>query len=207
MYSMKAFFDRYSYECVRLLLNQIAISMFGFALAMTAVKAESDTLLLWTSIASICFYLALIYGTAWKVGSGDRLSIQYGKIPYRPFRGLVLSLIANSINFLLAVLITLGFFCGAPILEDIPSAIALLSQGMYMGLLTVVKIGGTPLNDIWWVFFLLPLPAMLTSLVAYIAGAKDVHITKMGIPELPESDRPTRKELREQKELEKRGKK
>ena len=36
---MKAFFERYSYESVRLALNQFAISMFGFALAMTAVKA------------------------------------------------------------------------------------------------------------------------------------------------------------------------
>ncbi len=204
---MKAFFDRYSYECVRLLLNQVAISMFGFALAMSAVKAESDPLLLWSSIAAIVFYLALTYGTAWKVGSGDRLSIQYGKIPYRPFRGLVLSLIANSINLLLALFITLGVFCRVPVLEDIPSTIALLSQGMYMGLLTVVKIGEVSLHDVWWVFFLLPVPAMLTSLVAYIAGAKDVHITKMGIPELPESDRPTRQELREQKELEKKGKK
>ena len=41
---MKAFFERYSYESVRLALNQIAISMFGFALAMTAGKAESDAL-------------------------------------------------------------------------------------------------------------------------------------------------------------------
>ena len=204
---MKAFFDRYSYECVRLLLNQVAISMFGFALAMTAGKAESDPLLLWSSIAAIVFYLALTYGTAWRVGSGDRLSIQYGKIPYRPFRGLVLSLIANSINLLLAVLITIGVFCKVPVLEDIPTLIALLSQGMYMGLLTVVKIGEVSLNDIWWAFFLLPVPAMLTSFVAYIAGAKDVHITKMGIPELPASDRPTRQELREKKELEKKSKK
>ena len=204
---MKAFFDRYSYECVRLLLNQVAISMFGFALAMTAVKAESDPLLLWSSIAAIVFYLALTYGTAWRVGSGDRLSIQYGKIPYRPFRGLVLSLIANSINLLLAVLMTWGVFCNVPALEDIPSTIALLAQGMYMGLLSVVKIGDIPLNDFWWAFFLLPIPAMLTSLVAYIAGAKDVHITKLGIPELPESDRPTRQELREKKELEKKSKK
>ena len=66
---MKAFFERYSYESVRLALNQIAISMFGFALAMTAGKAESDALLLWSSIGSIVFYLALTYGTAHKTGS------------------------------------------------------------------------------------------------------------------------------------------
>jgi hypothetical protein len=204
---MKAFFERYSYESVRMLLNQIAISMFGFALAMTANKAESDALLLWSSIASVFFYLALTYGTAWRTGSGDRLSIQYGKIPFRPLRGLVLSLLANSINLLLAVLITVGILCEIPVLEDIPTAIALLSQGMYQGLLVVIKVGGVSLNDIWWTYFLITVPAMVVSLLGYIAGAKDFHITKMGIPELPESDRPTRQELKEQKELEKRTKK
>lgn len=204
---MKAFFERYSYESVRMLLNQVAISMFGFALAMTSFKAESDALLLWSSIASVFFYLALTYGTAWRTGSGDRLSIQYGKIPYRPFRGLILSLLANSINLILAVLITVGILCEIPVLEDIPTAIALLSQGMYQGLMVVIKVGGVALNDIWWAYFLITVPAMAVSLVGYIAGAKDFHITKMGIPELPESDRPTRKELKEQKELEKKARK
>ena len=204
---MKAFFERYSYESVRLVLNQVAISMFGFALAMTSVKAESDSLLLWSSIASIVFYLALTYGSAHKTGSGDRLSIQYGKIPYRPYLGLVLSLIANSVNLILAALITVGQLTGIGGLESIPRFIALLIQGMYQGLLATVKIGETPLNGIWWSYFLITVPAMLIATLGYIAGAKDFHITKMGIPELPESDRPSKQELREQRELEKRSRK
>lgn len=204
---MKAFFERYSYESVRLALNQIAISMFGFALAMTSIKAESDSLLLWSSIASIVFYLALTYGSAHKTGSGDRLSIQYGKIPYRPYLGLVLSLIANSVNLILAALITVGQLTGIGGLESIPRFIALLIQGMYQGLLATVKIGETPLNGIWWSYFLITIPAMLIAALGYIAGAKDFHITKMGIPELPESDRPSKQELREQKELEKKSRK
>ena len=204
---MKAFFERYSYESVRLALNQVAISMFGFALAMTSIKAESDSLLLWSSIASIVFYLALTYGSAHKTGSGDRLSIQYGKIPYRPYLGLVLSLIANSVNLILAALITVGQLTGIGGLESIPRFIALLIQGMYQGLLATVKIGETPLNGIWWSYFLITVPAMLIATLGYIAGAKDFHITKMGIPELPESDRPSKQELREQRELEKRSRK
>lgn len=204
---MKAFFERYSYESVRLALNQVAISMFGFALAMTSIKAESDSLLLWSSIASIVFYLALTYGSAHKTGSGDRLSIQYGKIPYRPYLGLVLSLIANSVNLILAALITVGQLTGIGGLESIPRFIALLIQGMYQGLLATVKIGETPLNGIWWSYFIITVPAMLIATLGYIAGVKDFHITKMGIPELPESDRPSKQELREQKELEKKSRK
>lgn len=204
---MKAFFERYSYESVRLALNQIAISMFGFALAMTSGKAESDALLLWSSIASIVFYLALTYGTAWKTGSGDRLSVEYGKIPYRPLTGLLCSLVANSVNLILAILITVGQLGGIGGLETVPRFIALLIQGMYMGTLATVKIGEITLNGFWWSYFIITIPAMLVSTVAYIAGVKDFHITKMGIPDLPESDRPSKQELREQRAAEKRSRK
>ena len=202
---MKAFFERYSYESVRLALNQIAISMFGFALAMSAVKAKSDALLLWSSIGAIVFYLALTYGTAHKTGSQDRLSIEYGKIPFNPLRGLLVSLVANSVNLLLAVLITLGSLCNVPTLEDVPGAIALLIQGMYQGILAVIRIGEQPLNEMWWAYFVITVPAMLIATLGYVAGAKDFHITNMGIPELPASDRPSRQELKEQKDLERKS--
>ena len=204
---MKAFFERYSYESVRLALNQIAISLFGFALAMTAGKAESDPLLLWSSIGAIVFYLILTYGTAHRTGSSDRVSIHYGKIPFRPLTGLILSLIAGSVNLILAFLITVGQLAGVDGMESIARLIALLLQGMYQGVLATVYVGGIPLNGLWWAYFLIPLPAMLVSTLGYIAGAKDFHITKMGIPDLPESDRPSKQELREQRALEKKSRK
>ena len=204
---MKAFFERYSYESVRLALNQIAISMFGFALAMTAGKAESDPLLLWSSIGSILFYLALTYGSAHRTGSGDRLSIQYGKIPFRPLTGLLLSLIANSVNLILAILITVGQYTDLVGLSDVSRVIALLIQGMYQGVLATVSVGGVTMNGLWWSYFLITIPAMLIATLGYIAGAKDFHMTKMGIPEYPESDRPSRQELREQRKLEKKNRK
>ena len=204
---MKAFFERYSYESVRLALNQIAISMFGFALAMTAGKAESDPLLLWSSIGSILFYLVLTYGSAHRTGSGDRLSIQYGKIPFRPLTGLLLSLIANSVNLILAILITVGQYTDLVGISDISRIIALLIQGMYQGVLATVSVGGVTLNGLWWAYFLITIPAMLVATLGYIAGAKDFHMTKMGIPEYPESDRPSKKELREQRALERKNQK
>jgi hypothetical protein len=78
---------------------------------------------------------------------------------------------------------------------------------MYQGTLAVWSVNGAALNTYWWVYFLIPVPSMLVSLVAYVAGAKDFHITNAGVPELPESDRPSRKELKEQRDLEKKSKK
>ena len=206
MMSIKDFFKRYSYDSVRMALNQVATSMFGFALAMTAVQANSQALLLGTSIGSIAFYLFLAYGTAWRMGSNDRMSIEYGKFPFSPWRGILVSLLANSLNFLLAILIMIGALAGVGGLETIPRTITLLIQAMYQGTLAFFKIGGEALNERWWVYFLLPLPAMITSLLGYVAGAKDFHITKMGIPELPESDRPSRQEMKAKRAAEKQAK-
>ena len=101
----------------------------------------------------------------------------------------------------------MGHLAGVDGMESVSRVIALLIQGMYQGVLATFFVGETPLNDIWWSYFLITLPALLTSTLGYIAGAKDFHITKMGIPEFPESDRPTRQELKEQKKLEKKNRK
>ena len=194
---MKNFFERYSYDSVRMALNQIATAIFGFSLAMTAVKAENDTLMWATSIGAIIFYLMLNYGVAWRVGAKDKITVDRGHRAYRPFTGLWISLLANSVNLLLAVLLTVGVFTGVQNLEGIPRFIAMLLQGMYLGVIKCVSVGGLALNEYWWVFFLLPVPSMLISFLGYIAGVSDFHITKLGVPELPESDRPTKQEKRE----------
>ncbi len=205
---MKEFFERYSYDSMRMLLNQVAIAIFGFALSMTAVKAENDTLMLITSIGSIVFYLVLIYGVAWRTGSRDKITVDRGRRTFKPLTGVWISVLANSVNWLLAILMTVGVLTGVQNLEGIPRFIAMLAQGMYLGVINLVKIGENSINLYWWTFFLLPVPAVVTSLLGYIAGVKDFHITKMGVPDLPASDRPTKQEMREKKkaEREKRGK-
>lgn len=199
---MKAFFERYSYDSVRMFLNQIVISMFGFGLAIAAVTADNDTLLLVTGIGAIIFYIMLTYGSAWQCGSRDRQSIELGKLTFAPFRGVLVSLVANSINLLLAILMCIGRFSGLHALNDIPRFIALFIQGMYQGVLAYFKPFGVPLNERWWIYLLLPLPAIITSLIGYIAGAKDFHITRVGVPELPASDRPTKAEIKEKRKEE-----
>lgn len=45
---MKQFFSRYSYDSMRMFLDQFAISLFGFCLALTAVQMET-TRCCWSS--------------------------------------------------------------------------------------------------------------------------------------------------------------
>ena len=49
---MKKFFERYSYQCVTLFVNQVAIALFAISLAFAAGMAENDSLKLITSIFS-----------------------------------------------------------------------------------------------------------------------------------------------------------
>lgn len=202
---MKAFFERYSYDSVRMLLDQAAISLFGFSLAMATTKLGNDTLLMVTSLGAILFYLLLIYGAAKKVGTHDKSTVDLGRRTFKPFTGTLVSLLANTPNLILAAIITIINFASEDGGSGVPRAIALLLNGMYQGLLATIRVGGTDeapvwLNSCWWVFWLLVLPALLVSTIGYIAGVKDWHLTGLSTPELPVSDRPTRKEKKEARE-------
>lgn len=196
---MKQFFSRYSYDSMRMFLDQFAISLFGFCLALTAVQMNNDTLLMVFSIASILFYLALIYGAAQRVGAKDKTSYELGKLPLRPLTGTLISLLANSLNLVLAAVVTLiSFLPGHN--ASMVRFVAMFFNGMYQGVYTLIQIGDVSLNNCWWAYFLLPIPALLVSTVGYIAGVMDWHLTGLSTPELPASDRPTRKEIRERKQ-------
>lgn len=196
---MKQFFSRYSYDSMKMFLDQFAISLFGFSLALTAAKMENDTVLLIFSLASILFYLVLIYGVSQRVGAKDRTTIELGKMPFRPGTGTLISLLANSLNLLLAVLVTILTFLPGDN-AGMARFAAMFFNGMYQGVYTLTTVGSSPLNLCWWSYFLLPLPALLVSTVGYIAGVRDWHLTGLSTPELPASDRPTRKEVRERKQ-------
>lgn len=107
---MKDFFKRYSYNSVKIFVNQVAISLLGAGLALAT--ASNDTLLAVTSIFAIVFYLFLVYVDIWQVGAKDRISIDVNKMEYKPLTGLAIGLGANIINFIIGAFIIVGFTIG-----------------------------------------------------------------------------------------------
>ena len=202
---MKEFFKRYAYDSVKMLLDQVAIAIFGFSLSIAAVKAQNDTLLWVCSVCAVLFYLFLIYGVAWNVGVRHHGTVERGDEKPCWFRGLWISLLANSINLILAVVIACHALFSADGGTGAARGIALLLQGMYMGLLAFIHIGDHALNTVWWTYFLIVLPAVVTSVVGYIFGVKGWHLTNMMMPQTPLSDRPTKQELKERKKETKKG--
>ncbi len=177
-----AFFKKYSYIIVKLFLNQFAISLFGIGLAFASSYAGNNTLLLVTSICSVVFYLFLEYAIMWEVGAKDGITATSRHTSRGLWRGFVLSLCANAINILSALLVFSKVFTGA---ENQVSAvgqfIAMILQGMFQGILSQ-KVGGAQLNDFWWVYFLIILPAVLVTGMAYIIGSYGWHVTNILIP-------------------------
>ena len=210
---MKNFFSKHSYDFVRMLLVQSVIGgFFGFALAIAVTgigtqSSESGTvgdtteiLLIVTSVLAIVFYLFLIYVHIWEIGGKDQMSHQVRGTKPNIYKGLLIALCANVPNFLLAVLIAIGrFFEGNEICASIGFVADLITKfihGMYLGIIQHDFGGGFLLMNQWWIFFLLPIPALLTSFAAYNIGRKGWHLTGILAPVVPESDRPTKEERR-----------
>lgn len=189
---MKSFLREHSYNVVKMFLNQFATAIFGFVLALAAGKAQNAVLRNITSVFAILFYLFLLYTMTWEIGFNDKIPIEKGRKPYRRFTGLWISLLANSLNFLLAFFIMLASLTNFEWLGKVGgvcASIAVLVEGMYTGVLANHVAENTPLNSLWWVYFLLPIPAMLVSTVAYILGTKDKKFTGLFKFRYPESDR------------------
>ena len=158
---MKRFLERYSYDCVKLLLDQVAIAIFGLVLALASGMAKNDVLQIVTSVCSVIFYLFLVYTVMWSVGARDRISIDLGKIRKSYLTPVKMWLLANSINLLLAILVMLGMLFSDikafGSIGGVSSVIALLIEGMYSGLMTLDFIGGVPLNSLWPTYFVITL--------------------------------------------------
>lgn len=181
---MLNFLKEHSYESVKMFVTQFAISIFGLVLSLACNLAENNTLGLFCSCFAVLFYLFLLYTSAWEVGSKHQIPVQYGHRPSQPLLGLYISLLANSINILMAIFFTLGvLFPNVAFLHDLGvlgGSIAIATQAMYAEILTIqVGVAAAPLNTLWFMYFLITVPAMITCTVGYYFGLKNIKFTKL----------------------------
>ncbi len=176
---MKKFMERYSYESVHLFLNQIAIALFGLVLAISAGMADSDALKIITSVFAVIFFLMMHYSTMWKVGANDRLADDLGKMQVDYSVPFKMWLLSNSLNLLLALLLTVGkLLVDVEVLGSIGAVagvINLIVQGMYTGLLSIDAFGA-PLNSYWFMHFIITLPALAVCYFGYFLGSKNIKM-------------------------------
>ena len=182
---MKKFLSDYSYNIVKMFIYQIAIGIFGAMLSMATAAMNNDTLSIVVGVLSVLFYLFLLFTMTWEIGAKDRISVDVGKKPYRPYMGFLLALVANIPNFFIAIVYAVCFpFMGeqtwAGTVNSIVKLLSLAIEGMYTNITSKIflSIGEAtyPLHYFWWTYFLLPIPAIITVGISYIAGHKNSRI-------------------------------
>lgn len=169
---MKKFFANYSFYAVKMFVDQFAISLLGMTMSIvfSSLSEKNPSVStagqLISSIAAVIFYLFLIYNMTWDLGYEDHIAVGHGKRAYRPFNGLFISLLANSVNFILAVLALFGFAIGSW---------SIIIEGMYAGImLTVANAVGGAIPK--FMYFAIIVPVIPVAAISYYLGLKDIRL-------------------------------
>ena len=101
------FIKENTHDIVKLFINQLGVTIFSFFL-YTAVGMIGDAsvkrgLNIAVSIVSILFFAFLLYTVSWEWGAKDRIRIDGGRLEEFKFKGALISLYANLINFFIAL--------------------------------------------------------------------------------------------------------
>ena len=100
----------------------------------------------------------------WNLGYEDHVAVAHGKREYRPLNGMFISLLANSINFILALFALFGIALGSW---------SIIIEGMYAGIMLTIANGGSiPV----WLYFAIIVPVIPVASVSYYLGLKDIRI-------------------------------
>lgn len=160
------------------------MSFFGTMLAIATLKNQS--LLLWSSILSIAIQLCVIYTIGWDIGAHDQIKISGGRMRPFPAKGVLIALVGNVPNLILAFLMGLGVLIdttGSQIMSLVCNAIARLINGAFLGiiktfedlLITDMPTGGT-MSHIWWWFIIMVIPSLISVEFAYLMGSHNLRI-------------------------------
>lgn len=188
---MKTFYSKYSFAMVKMFINQCVIGLFGNVLALFTSSIKSVPVTIAIGAFAILFYFFLVYTMIWEIGSKDSIPIDAGRTKYNPLTGLWIAIGAALPNLILATVHALSFpFAQSSKLLSgvcaISRIVMLFINGMYTGIMSVIKIGTVPLNNLWWAYFVIALPIMVVAATAYILGRKNIHFTKVMLPVTPE---------------------
>ena len=188
------FIKENSYDIVKLFVNQIGITIFSLVLYTAVGSIEDEALFskltVILSVFAALFYFALIYTAAWDFGARDRIRIDGGKLEPTKAKGVILSLIANLPNFIIALLAVIfmviylsagidGAYTGFGILN----LLLRFTNAMFLGILQGVFAFLKSESDLYFLwqsvgYFLAPLLTVLVTHLGYELGMREFRIFK-----------------------------
>ena len=182
-----------SYDVVRLIINQIGISIFALVLYTSmGFIGENNTelaslLQVAFSVFSVIFYYALIYNVVWEIGAKDSVQIENGKAPLVYLKGMWLAFFANVPNIIITLLATFTklvyIFTG---IEGFNTAFFIFNLimrfvlSMYIGVISAITSPFSQILDIYLIqsiaYVIIPLLSLIVCQAAYTLGRKNFRI-------------------------------
>ena len=173
---MKNFWNENSYNVIKIFLNQIALSMLGFVMAM-ATQDTHIVIRVIVGIACVVFYLWILYVMMYEMGQKDGIKIQSGRLHYSKSKGFWISFLANVPNIIIGILTFIGGICFVLIgvkvnswaaeLYFVSNAIGKVIEAVYLPLLSLKF-----LRDAFWPLLVTPVLPIIVCTVAYRLGVK-----------------------------------
>ena len=194
---MKNFFKDGFDTLVKLLVTQLGMTIFGTMLVFTAYAVPNSltrvegkitkfgSTFLIVSLAAIALYLFILYTHIWEKGAKDRIKVDGARMEKQILKGLYLSLIANSINIILGIVMCCTYylfdFDGSPTflayqIYGSANGLARMLQGMYTGLILYISPAADSVPP--YLFLLITLPAIIITTLGYYRGFNNQRIFK-----------------------------
>ncbi len=198
------------HDIIRLMLNQVALAVFGLVLVSAARMANGVVggLALGASILSILFYMYILYATMQEIGSKHRVRVDGGRMERDTFWGLKIMTLAQIPTFVVLFLMLLGYLCMIPFgfetfgtnLYAISQIVIAFIQSMYDGLIgfllyhmgvfsssrTFVSMTTGPLIY-FFAFLLSVIPGLLVCWGSYVMGLHDMKLMNLIVRNTPKS--------------------
>lgn len=179
-------FKTNSYTITKMILNQFGIMLLGIIM-VNILTVDMPVWRLLASLYATLFYMYLLYVMTWEQGAKDRIRADGGFMVIDRLTGLKLSLCANLPNFLIALLLLVGFLFGAALtvqpwaqgMFGIAHVLGICWESMYTGFINAVLDPQTTSSmDPGYVvaYLLTPLPALLASTLGYLMGSENKRI-------------------------------
>ena len=188
------FIKEHSYDIVKLIVNQIGITIFSLVLytAIGSIEDESlySKIMVIMSIFALLFYLSLIYTATWDYGARDKIRIDGGKLVPIKAKGLLLGLIANIPNIILSATAVISMLVymscgsdGAYSLFGISNLILRFVNAMHIGILQGIFAFLKDNNDAYFLwqsvgYLISPAITMLVAHLGYEMGIREFRIFK-----------------------------
>ena len=182
--NFKEFWKYYSYGIVRIFIDQIAIAVFGVAVALGCAaaaqslgEAKSQMFTLISGAFAALFFLFMVAELTFRQGVTDREKTELGRFKKSSLTGLYMGLLANVPNFILALGYTVFYLIEATkgSVSGFFGLACKLVMGEYLGILSIrVGESGALLSSIPYMYFVVIIPCLIAAFLGYFLGVNGI---------------------------------